>query len=235
MPEHPTDLAGTFALLARDLFARQSVDDTLEHISRLAVTTIRGCDHAGVWVLHGGEIAREIRTDPLVGDVDHAQLEVDEGPCLDALRGTDVVLVDDTERDDRYPRFGSRAAAAGVGTVLSQRLVVGEEPFGSLNLYGDSANAFDDAARDTARLFAAHTGIVLAAARARDDAAREEEGLRTALTSRDVIGQAKGILMERQKVTADEAFDILRRTSQGLNVKLRELAQRLAETGELPS
>jgi GAF domain-containing protein len=232
--EYPSDLAGSFASLARDLFAHQSVEETLEHIAQLAVTSIEGCDRAGVWVLDGGRIAREIKTDPLVERADHLQLEHEEGPCVDALRGELVVLAEDIGRDKRYPRFGPRAAEAGVGAVLSERLVVGAEPFGSLNLYADKPNAFGEPAREVALLFAAHTGVVLAAAHARADAAKEEEGLRTALTSRDVIGQAKGILMERQKVTADEAFDILRASSQRLNIKLRDLAEGLAATGELP-
>lgn len=234
MADYPSDLAGSFAALARDLFARQSVDETLQHISDLAVTAIDGCDHAGVWVLSGNQIAREIQTDPFVDRVDTLQLDLDEGPCIDALHGELFVMVDDVVNDSRYPNYGAAAGAEGVGSVLSQCLVVGDEAFGSLNLYGTKPDAFDDTAREAAMLFAAHTAIVLAAARARADVAKEEEGLRTALGSRDVIGQAKGILMERKKVTADEAFDMLRQSSQRLNLKLRDVAARLAETGELP-
>jgi len=232
--EYPSDLAGSFASLARDLFARESVEETLQHIAVLAVATIDGCDHAGVWVVDDGQITREIQTDPLVDHVDGLQLKDDEGPCVDALAGKPVVLAGDIANDDRYPTFGPEAREAGVAAVLSQRLMIGNDSFGSLNLYATKPNAFDESARDLALLFAAHAGVVLAAAQARADAAKEEEGLRTALMSRDVIGQAKGILMERRRVTADEAFDILRRTSQQLNVKLREVAERLAETGELP-
>jgi GAF domain-containing protein len=232
--EHPFDLAGTFASLARELFARDSIEETLDRISRLAVIAIDGCDHAGVWVVDGQSIVNEIRSDPVVGQVDGAQREEEEGPCLDALRGERIVLADDLTNDPRYGRFGPRALDHGVAGVLSQRLAVGEDLLGSLNLYSSTPNGFADPGRETAVLFAAHTAVVLAAARARADAAKEEEGLRTALASRDVIGQAKGILMERQKITADQAFDILRRASQDLNIKLRDVAERLAETGELP-
>jgi GAF domain-containing protein len=231
---YPSDLAGSFASLAHDLFGRPSLAETLDHIAQLAVSTIDGCDHAGIWVVNGQGITREIQSDPLVKQVDNLQLEDGEGPCLDALRGSEYVLAGDIAHDTRYPRFGAHAVESGVAGVLSERLVVGDDAFGSLNLYASKPNAYDEQSRQLALLFSAHAGIVLAAARACAEAAMEAEGLRTALSTRDVIGQAKGILMEREKVTPDEAFEILRQASQRLNVKLREVAERLAQTGELP-
>ena len=102
---------------------------------------------------------------------------------------------------------------------------------GALNMYAIGARAYSEADREAAYLFAIFAAVVMAFAERRLQASQ----LREALESRDVIGQAKGILMEREKVTADEAFDMLRRSSQRLNRKLRELALRLAETGEEPT
>src|SRR4051812_4827522 len=110
--QYPVELASAFASIGRDLFNQRSVDDTLQHIARLAVAAIPGCDHCGVWVLDGGEITRSIGTDQLVIEVDDMQLAEQEGPCVDALGGALVVLAENVADDPRYPRFGPRAAEA---------------------------------------------------------------------------------------------------------------------------
>jgi hypothetical protein len=98
---------------------------------------------------------------------------------------------------------------------------------GALNLFGTRPDVFDEWAIDLGEVFAATCAAVLASA-------ISQEGARAALESRDVIGQAKGILMARHKLSAEGAFDLLRRTSQSRHVKLRDLAQQVAEMGALP-
>ena len=106
----------------------------------------------------------------------------------------------------------------------------GGGPVGGINLYARHPNAFSDDDKTAATLLAAFAGALTALAYERTEALH----LREALQSRDMIGQAKGILMAREKVTADEAFELLRKASQALNRKLRDLAEEIATTGELP-
>ncbi len=131
--------------------------------------------------------------------------------------------------DERWPTFGPDAAARGIGSLISYKLAA-DDTVGALNLYGRRPRAFDDGGRDAASLLAIFASVVLASTHARLQAVQ----LRQALESRDVIGQAKGILMERERVTADAAFDMLRRASQQVNRKLRDLAEDIASTGEEP-
>jgi hypothetical protein len=167
---------------------------------------------------------------------DQAQYEVSEGPCLTAVE--EAVVVASAFPDPRWPALGSRPADAGARSAVSFSLVpsgavAGAVPAGALNAYARTARAYDDEAREIGLILAAHASVAVRAVSERDAATRLEQELRAALSSRDVIGQAKGILMERLRITPEDAFDILRRASQRLNVKLREIAQQLTETGAL--
>jgi anti-sigma regulatory factor (Ser/Thr protein kinase) len=118
--------------------------------------------------------------------------------------------------------------------VLALRLLT-DRPRGSLNLYAGLPHAFGAVDRAKGVIFATHASSALGAAEARaEDAAESERHLQEALASRGIIGQAQGILMERERITAEQAFEILRHASQDLNVKLRDVAQRLVDTGEDP-
>lgn len=146
------------------------------------------------------------------------QYEVDQGPCLDAIRHLEVFECGRLDREERWPAFSKRACAeTGVTSMVAFRLFVDEDTMGALNLYSKAADAFDDESREIGAVFAAHAAVALASA-------RKEEQLEAALSSRDVIGQAKGLLMAREDITSEEAFAVLRKASQRLNVKLRDIA-----------
>jgi transcriptional regulator with GAF, ATPase, and Fis domain len=216
------ELAETFADVARALLDEEDVDGTLNKITALAVDTIDGCDHAGVSLVQGRHITTRAATDDIPGHVDATQYQTDQGPCLDAIRAHETFRIDDLAAEDRWPRFSRRAAEeTGVASMLSFRLFVDGDTMGALNLYSKQRAAFDDEALAMGSVFATHAAVALSGA-------QHDEQMRLALQSRDVIGQAKGILMARQHVSADEAFAILRRASQRMNVKLRELAERVA-------
>jgi hypothetical protein len=134
----------------------------------------------------------------------------------------------------RWPTFATRALDAGIESMLAFRLFAAEETLGALDLYGTSRRAFDEAARALGTVFAAHAALALAGAQVHERDLAVVDGLQEALTTRDVIGQAKGILMATRRIDADAAFDVLRVTSQTLNVKLRTVADQVAATGELP-
>ena len=222
-PDGP-ELAESFADIARTLLSADSVEATLQKIVELAVDTVDGCDHAGVSLVQDKAITTPAATDEVPPGVDAIQYETDEGPCVDAIKEHEIFRTADLSQEQgRWPNFAPRVTAdTGVRSMLSFRLFDQAHTLGALNLYSKEVGAFDDDAQAIGAVFAAHAAVALASA-------QREEHLERALESRDVIGQAKGILMARQDVTPDRAFDILRRASQRLNVKLREVANQVVE------
>lgn len=216
------ELAETFAAVARNLLDEDDVQATLNKITALAVETVDGCHHAGVSLIEGRKVSSPAASDDVPVQVDAIQYGTDQGPCLDAIREHETFRIDDLASEDRWPAFSRRAAQeTGVASMLSFRLFAQGETMGALNLYSKKRSAFDDEALAVGSVFATHAAVALASA-------QQDEQLHKALQGRDVIGQAKGILMAQQDVSADVAFDILRRASQRMNIKLRELAERVA-------
>jgi len=228
-----SDLATRFAAIARSLLSAPTVAEVLRRVVALAVDTIDGCDFAGI-MLPEPVPRTPLRTAALVTDIDQLQRDAGEGPCLDALGGLNSVYAHDLADEPRWPRFGPRAVAGGVRSVLAYRLSAGAETVGALNLYAALPAAFGATDRAKGLIFAAHAGPALAVTQTRAADHDQAEHLRQALASREVIGQAQGILIERERITADQAFDLLRRASQHLNVKLREVAQDVVDTGVAP-
>lgn len=230
-----TALAIAFAQIAEHLYEADTFDEVLSRIAQAAVSTVVGCQLASVTMREDGVFCTVASTHAAATEVDHAQYQVREGPCLDAV--DDAIVYAPAFPDNRWPRLGSRPTGSGVQSVVSYRLAAAapltdSSLGGSLNSYGTSPHAFDVEAREIGLVLAAHASV--AARTVRERTALEQLGtqLHEALSSRDVIGQAKGILMERLRITPEDAFDALRRASQRLNLKLREIAQKLAETGE---
>ncbi|MEV6622168.1 GAF and ANTAR domain-containing protein [Amycolatopsis sp. NPDC051106] len=230
----PGPLAGQFAELTARLLDAATVGEVLEQVVRAARHTVPGADLVSVTLRSPrGKYFTPVETDPVATELDRVQYETGEGPCLEASRedGPGHVHSDDLAAEPAWPRFGPRAAEHGFKAVLSTALypfAAPEHQSGALNIYARGTAVLDDRARDTALLPATHASLALAGVSARTRAELEAENLRRAIDSRDVIGQAKGILMQRRGIGADEAFDLLRRTSQQLNVKLAELAHTLA-------
>jgi GAF domain-containing protein len=226
--ETPTDVAESFAELARALLAEPDTQHTLQRIVDLAVETVDGCDHAGMSLVRSNRVDTPAASDDVGPKVDALQTETGEGPCLSAIRDHEVFQTDDLATEDRWPEFSARAVEeTGVRSILGLRLFVAEDTLGALNLYSRRPGAFDEDDRAVGAVFATHAAVAFSTAQ--HDAQMDQ-----ALASRDLIGQAKGILMNREGVTADKAFAMLRQTSQSLNVKLREVAAGVAYTGELP-
>jgi GAF domain-containing protein len=221
------DLAERLVRTAQ-LLDSSSVHETLQRIVDLAVATVPGCDHAGISMVHGRRIATPAASDSVALRLDATQMESGQGPCLDAIADDQIFRCDDLAAETRWPAFSARASAeTGVVSMLAIRLFARGRILGALNLMSSRRAAFDDDALAVAALFASLAAVALSSAQA-------EEGLKLALRSRDVIGQAKGILMERHGITDQEAFDRLSWASQHLNVRLSEVAERVVFTGESP-
>jgi GAF domain-containing protein len=216
------DLAHTLADIASALDT-DSVHETLQRTVDLAVATIRGCEHAGVSVVHYGKISTPAASDAVALRVDAIQCEVGEGPCLDAIAHEGIFQTDDLALESRWPRFSARAHdETAVTSILAFRLFARDRAIGALNLFSKQKAAFHAEDHETGLLFAIHAAVAL-------QASQRTEKLLAALETRDMIGQAKGILMEREHITDDEAFQILVRASQRLNIKLTVVAGRVAD------
>ncbi|GAB2965727.1 ANTAR domain-containing protein [Amycolatopsis acidiphila] len=227
-------LARELAGLTRALLGAATVAEALAHVSAATERLIPEADLVSVSLQdEDGRLHTPVGDPPsLAEELDRLQTEFGEGPCFDAAlpAGPARVSSADLAHEPAWPKFGPAAAAHGFSSVLSTALLPDPEDLGTnrgaLNVY--SKGRIGPEAPDTAMLLAAHAALALAHTRAVTYAELERTHLRRAIDSRDVIGQAKGILMARRGVSAEEAFDILRRTSQDLNVKLADLARTLA-------
>lgn len=220
----PDETARYFAAFARSLQAADTATDVLTLIVTTSVEAVPACDHASLSHTRGRVLVSESSNDDIGPLIDRIQTETQEGPCLDAIRTGESMASDDLAADPRWPAYGRRTASetpvrSSVAVPLRDRRGI----IGALNLFSDRIGGFGTEDDDTIGLvavLAAHASPALASALYRDDMQR-------ALEHRDVIGQAKGILMARSAIDADAAFQILVRASQRLNVKLSEVAQRL--------
>jgi hypothetical protein len=232
-PDPLSELSLSVAQIAQALLSAGSVTKTLASVVDLAFTTIDGCDFAGLFLIDGSAVTTPVHTDPTVLKVDALQHATGEGPCLDAIANRVIVYAEDLAGDPRWPHFASRATATGIRCVLALPLPL-DTQHGALNLYAKYPAAFGVVDRANATILASLAGLALSAAYSHEEDERRVQNLHAALGTRETIGEALGILMERERITANQAFDILRRASQHLNIKLREVAQNLVDTGEFP-
>lgn len=219
-------IARQLSELARELQADITAEALLKHIVKASVTEVPGAQYAGITLVTAKAFSTTAASDELAERIDRVQDETGEGPCLDAARQHKTVRCDDLRADARWPRFARQAVGLGVLSVLSFQLFAGDDSFGALNVYAGNAAAFGPDSESAGILLASHAALAMAAA-------RTQSGLLTAMDSREMIGQAKGILMERYKITGVEAFGLLVASSQAVNRKLRDVAEHLIATGEL--
>ncbi|WP_370589068.1 ANTAR domain-containing protein [Pseudonocardia sp. C8] len=223
-------LAREFTTLTGSLLASGSVGDVLARVVGAVRRVIPAADLVSVTLRDpDGRFHTPIETGPAASEIDEAQYRSGRGPCVESARadGPALAVADDLRTDRRWPEFAEVAVRHGYHSVLATSLVPDAAPPrlpGALNVYARTAGAFVPADRDRLLLLATHASLALAACTAVSEAELKETQLRRAIASRDLIGQAKGILMARRGLTADDAFDVLRRTSQDLNIKLVELA-----------
>jgi hypothetical protein len=229
-------IAGLAAELSRTagvLFSSSTVGEMLDRLAALAVATVEGCDIAAVLVGDRGGLAVSASTDPVVADLVRHQIRVDQGPGLGVIGDGAVIYVQDLAVDAQWPAFGEGAVVVGVRSLLAMPMEVEGEP-GALTLYGRYPQAFGVIDRGRGLLLAAMASLAVESAQGHEADERRAKDLHAALVTRELIGQAQGILMEREHIGSDEAFDILRRASQYQNLALREVARDLIETGERP-
>ena len=237
--EHPaipddrsSELTASFSETAQALFSAGNPADTLRAVVDLAVETIDGCDFASIFVLDGNTLTIPVGTDSVAAGADLAQHRAGEGPGLDVIAQGGTAYAGDLADDPRWVAFGPEAAKAGVRSALALRLSDDASRGAALILYARYPQAFGALDRAKGVILAAMAGLALSAAEAHE--AETRDTIQAALATREMIGRAEGILMEREHITADQAYDILRRASQHLNARIRDVAQVLVDTGRSP-
>lgn len=233
MNDDPEALDNAIRTLSRLLLSEETLEATLSRVASLACRTLRACDLASVTMINDGRPSTPVQTGALAGDLDSAQYHSERGPCLEAYSLRRVVRGTIRESGERWPEFTRVAAKAGVRSVLSVPLVANDRPLGALNLYSRATDSYSQADEETAVLFSEQASVACANAEVYWRTYTLTEHLREALESRDMIGQAKGILMARRGLKPDEAFEALRKVSQHRNIKLRDIAEQVVYLGDL--
>ena len=214
--------------LARALHVQDAgLQPTLDAITAHAAAAHPAAKDAGLILLRGGKLVPQATTGRAPQLLDIKQQETGRGPCVEAAREQTLICLNDLRQDPRWPEFSAEAQACGVNSMLCAPLWVSERALGALTLYAAQPAAFSAHDERIIELFATLAALALAEAQRTDH-------LKAALVHRDLIGQAKGIIMERYKIKPDAAFSTLTRISQDRNIKLHEVARQVVETGELP-
>ncbi len=210
-------------------FARPTeIDVTLRGVTASSVDLIDGVESADVLLVAGPDLFKSIAaTSKLAVEIDDFQKRFREGPCLDAAIGNPMVMSNDLREDARWPSFAKAAVAAGVHSLMSFQLYTHNARMGALNLFGIKPDVFTAENEAVGAMLATHAAVALIA----DD---ERLQFQSALASRDIIGQAKGIIMERFDVDAVRAFELLRSLSQDSNTRLALVAEELISRGPEP-
>jgi GAF domain-containing protein len=218
-----SDFGQSISEAARTISQHRSLDDTLQTMVEVASNSLPGFDQVGISTLEKhGKVTTRAFTGDMVLRLDEIQYGLREGPCSEALQGTDVISVSTLRHEARWPRYVPQARAMGVRSQMALKLYLDEGTLGGINFYSTSSDDVSQDAQGLARLFATHAAIALGHA-------HERENLNKALQTRKVIGQAIGILMERYAMDEDRAFAFLIRASSHRNIKLRAIAQELVD------
>ncbi|MCV7435056.1 GAF and ANTAR domain-containing protein [Mycolicibacterium bacteremicum] len=222
------DLAHRMADLARTV-ALQSVDDVLRDVTSAAIELIPEADTAGILLIGKDHRYQSVATtSDLVHTLDDLQMTFEEGPCVQAALDDVVVRTDDFRDEPRWPKYSPAALELGVMSGLSFKLYTANRTAGALNLFSTHPNVWSAKAETTGIVLAAHAAAAILAS-------RQTEELESAVASRDRIGQAKGIIMERFKIDDVQAFALLRKLSQDSNTKLADVAGQVIATSLEPS
>jgi len=214
--------------LARSLQDEPDAESLLVGVVRAAIEMIPGVEEASISVvINRKSVGSQAASDEMPRVVDHAQEDTGQGPCLDAAYEHKTVRIADMRTEQRWPVFARRALDAGAGSMLALQLFVKGDNLGALNLYSRKPGAFNDESEHIGLLFAAHAAVAYAEILKLDQ-------LGLAIVSHDIVGPAKGILMERFDLNEAQAFQYLLRLSQTTNIKLRDIASELLKTRQLP-
>ena len=220
--------------LGRLPIAEYSSRDVLQKVADLTKDVMPGSVEASVSVMVNDKPSTPVFTGQLAMDCDESQYGRGYGPCLHAASTCEVTEIPDARVESRWPDYARSAAERGSLSSLSVPLPVSQHVSVALNIYARQPHVFDEDSRSAAARLASYAAVAIANMHDYESAKDLASNLQVALESRAVIDQAKGILMERYKVTADHAFQMLTHASMTTNRKLRKIADHIVQTGEFP-
>ncbi|SCK36332.1 GAF and ANTAR domain-containing protein [Streptomyces sp. WMMB 322] len=223
------EFATGLAHMARDLLAQESVQKTLDRLVEYAVELVDGCEAAGVMTLENHQVSTLATTSDVVRASDRIQGEVREGPCFDAARTLKEVyrIADMSTTVKRWPRYAPEARKLGIGSMMGFLLYTEDDNLGALDLYSSKPKVFTPRSEHVGWLLASHAAVAFSSA-------RTHAQMNAAMETRHSIGEAIGIVMERYHLDENQAFAVLKKSSQDRNIKLREIVRVVTETGEVP-
>lgn len=225
-----TDLTAVVREMGAVVLAAETLETIVELVIALAVTTIPGTTGAGVTLVDDRGKRSVAASDELVERADSLQYELGAGPCLTAWRDGVSVRIDDLVGETRWPQWCSAAGELGVRAMLSVPLALGGTSIGAIKVYADRPGAYDERDEAVLRLFAQQAAILLVNSQTLTDARKLSSDLTVALASRDLIGQAKGVLIAQGARDEEAAFAMLVSVSQRTHVKLQEVARQLVRS-----
>lgn len=214
------DLATRMAAMARTLAKERTLDAVLAEVTTAAVELIPGVATAGILLVKRNGFESLATTTELPNQLDILQMTFEEGPCVQAALADTIVSTEDFRTETRWPQYSPAVVEIGVRSGLSFKLFTGDRTAGALNLFGFEPRQWTADDETVGSVLAAHAAAAIIAT-------QKEQQLNAALLSRDKIGQAKGIIMERYGVDDVRAFEMLRQLSQEGNTKLIQVAERV--------
>ena len=217
-PAVETELAAALGDLAIRMQQQPDSDALLAVILAAAIKLLPGISWAGIAHVRGDTVLAQLPSDDVSRALNELQDELGEGPALTALSERQTIAVPDLSAEARWPRFVEGATARGVHCLMVFRLFVTNEVLGTMTIYGPTPNLFTEESIVVGEILAQHAAVALAGSAA-------QEQLQEAIVTRDVIGQAKGILMARDRINGLQAFAALVKASQDTNVKLARVAR----------
>jgi ANTAR domain/GAF domain len=227
MAGRPSGLIHEVAELAQTLQRQENkdVDTVLGELTQSAASAMPGAQHAGISIAsRNGKVRTASATDRYPALLDEIQQRQAQGPCLSAAWEHHVIRIDDMVLENRWPAYCRDAIEeTPIRSVMSYQLFANNHDMGALNFYAEQPNAFDDEAAELGLILATHSAVGWTMV-------RRDEQFRSALASRDIIGQAKGMIMERFKIDALQAFELLKQISQSSNTPLAAVARQLVES-----
>ena len=199
-------------------------DTVIAELAEHAALEIPGSKYAGVTITTNRKrVDTPAATHPYAVMLDRIQQRHREGPCLESAWDKKTIHIADLESDFRFPKYRRDALVeTPIRSIMAFQLFIADQTMGALNVYAEEPHAFNDESEEVGLIFATHSAVAW-------NSARRDEQFHQALASRDAIGQAKGMIMERYGIGAIQAFEMLRKLSQDSNVPLARIAQELIE------
>jgi len=224
----PTDPYHVFQSLARLIYIGSTFDEVYQHLVDTAPRVVAGCDHASLMLARGDGYETAAASDDVARHIDKLERELGEGPCVDAIEDEAGQIDPDISKQSAWPRLAERVLAdTPVRGMAGYRIILEGKKVGALNLFSDTPGALERNG-DEGAVLAAFTSVALMSVANRERA----DSLRRGLESNREVGKAIGLLMAAHHIGSDEAFEVLRKASNDMNMKLTEVAREVIENAE---